>query len=171
MVDGRDAAFTAFVAEHRTKLVRTAFLLCGDWARAEDVTQVALGRLYGSWGRVRQSHEAYARTIVTRSAVDESRRPWRREVSVDNEYLRERDVGSGCFEDALADRLHLDEALRRLPPRQRQVVVLRHYWNLSVVESAEELGLSAGTVKSHCSRALERLSELLGPDVEELRRR
>jgi len=80
---GRDADFTAYVAARRPHLRRTAYLLCGDWHQAEDLVQTALAKLYVAWPRVRRdgSPEAYARKILVRSHLDETRRPWRRERS------------------------------------------------------------------------------------------
>ena len=155
---GRDEAFTAFVGLHRDRLLRAAYLFCGDASRAEDVTQIALCKLYVAWFRVEGSHESYVRTIIARTAVDETRRPWRREVAIADH----KDVAAGV--DAavgVVARLTLRTALLTLPLRQRQVVVLRHYWGMSVHETAEVLGLSPGTVKSHGSRALKRLNTLL----------
>lgn len=153
----RDEAFTAFVMAHRARLLRAAYLICGDASRAEDITQIALSKLYVAWHRVEGSHESFARMIIARTAVDESRRPWRREVSV-------ADHGELAVVDAAGNtaiRMTLRRALLMLPLRQRQVVVLRHYWGLTVQETAAMLALSPGTVKSHASRALKRLNVLL----------
>ena len=83
----RDTEFTAFVVERRQVLLRTAYLLCGSWTQAEDVVQIALSKLYVAWPRVQPASGAYAyaRQIVARTAVDEWRRPWRREVVAGNE--------------------------------------------------------------------------------------
>lgn len=155
----RDEAFTAFVRVHRKRLLRAAYLVSGDAARAEDVTQIALSKLYVAWFRVDGTHESYVRTIISRTAADEARRPWRREVSgeVDEGLLG----SEGDEASAAVARLTLRTALLTLPVRQRQVVVLRHYWGMSVLETAAMLGLSQGTVKSHGSRALKRLNVLL----------
>lgn len=153
----RDEAFTAFVVAHRDRLLRAAYLICGDASRAEDVTQIALSKLYVAWHRVEGSHEAFARTIIARTAVDESRRPWRREVAFgEHDGLAVVDAAGN-----VATRITLRRALLMLPLRQRQVVVLRHYWGLPVRETAAMLALSPGTVKSHASRALKRLNELM----------
>lgn len=153
----RDEAFTALVVAHRDRLLRAAYLICGDASRAEDVTQIALSKLYVAWPRVEGSHESFARTIIARTAVDESRRPWRREVSVaDHDEFPDVDAAGNT-----AIRMTLRRALMTLPLRQRQVVVLRHYWGLPVRETADMLALSPGTVKSHASRALKRLNILL----------
>lgn len=159
MRPARDDGFTAYVAERRAHLYRTAFLLCGDPHRAEDIVQTALAKLYSAWGRASRmdSVDAYARRIVVNSHVDEVRRPWRRERPVEGSAL-DRVAPAGLSpEDADA----LWSALRGLAPGQRRVVVLRHYWGLSVDETAADLGISPGTVKSQTSEALARLREAL----------
>lgn len=160
----RDAEFSGFVNDQRDRLLRTAYLLCGDWARAEDVTQIALSKLYLAWHRIEDSREAYARQIVVRSAVDERRRPWRREVSTPDHLL---DLGSDVSREELPRGTELRRALLALPPRQRQVVVLRYYQDLSVQDTADLLAITSGTVKSTCARALLRLHELLSATTED----
>lgn len=156
----RDEAFTTYVVSSRRRLVRTAYLLCGSWDRAEDITQIALAKLYTAWPRVQRHRgpDAYVRQIIARTTVDEWRRPWRREVAVGEGLV---DLQTSTPAEDGVDRRELLEALGRLPGRQRQVVVLRHYWGLSVAEVATDLGISVGSVKSHCSRAVDRLAELL----------
>lgn len=163
MTATRDAEFTDFVAASRGSLLRVAYLLCGDWARAEDVTQVSLVKLYLAWARVHTSAEAYARTIIARTAVDEHRRAWRREVNT-------ADLSDAGRDDPdTSHRLDLRAALLRLPPRQRQVVVLRYYEQLSVQETATALGITTGTVKSSCARGLAALNLLLTEGEELIR--
>ncbi|WP_375429695.1 SigE family RNA polymerase sigma factor [uncultured Friedmanniella sp.] len=156
----RDDAFTTYVVASRRRLVRTAYLLCGSWDRAEDITQIALAKLYVAWPRVQRHRgpDAYVRKIIARTTVDEWRRPWRREVAASDDLV---DLGTPTPAEDGVERRDLLEALSRLPGRQRQVVVLRHYWGLSVAEVADDLGISTGSVKSHCSRAVSRLAELL----------
>lgn len=153
----RDAAFTAFVEARRDHLRRTAYAVCGDWHRADDLVQTALVKLYAAWPRVRRagSEEAYARTIIVRAAIDEARRPWRRERPTDE--LPDRAEPDAPY--ALDAREHdeLFEALQRLPAMQRSAVVLRHWLGLSVEETAATLRIGEGTVKSHTSRGLSAL--------------
>jgi RNA polymerase sigma-70 factor (sigma-E family) len=146
----RDAEFEAYVAVARPRLRRLAYSLCGDWHRADDILQTALAKLYVAWPRVAQAsdQDAYVRRTVARTTIDESRRPWRREQS----SLDGLDV-EATGEDLLA-RHDLVAALQRLPEMQRKTVVLRHWLGLSVAETAHDLGIAEGTVKSHCSRAL-----------------
>jgi RNA polymerase sigma-70 factor (sigma-E family) len=151
----RDEEFSAYVAQRRAQLYRTAVLLCGDPHRAEDVVQTALAKLYAAWPRVRRadSVDAYARRAVVNVHLDEARRPWRRERSTETSRLDGRARSGLPPEESDA----LWTALRSLPAGQRRVVVLRHFWGLSVEETAADLGISTGTVKSQTSDALARL--------------
>lgn len=156
----RDAQFSEFVAARQAHLRRIAFALCGDWHRADDLVQSSLVKLHVAWPRIQRvgNEEAYVRRIMVRTNIDEHRRPWRRERP--SEELRD-DPTEGREADAVEDRADLVAALQRLPSMQRKVVVLRHWLDLSVRETATELGISEGTVKSHSSRGLARLSTLL----------
>lgn len=151
----RDDAFTEFVVARRDHLRRTAYAVCGDWHRADDLVQTALVKLYAAWPRVqrRGAEEAYARTIIVRAAIDDSRRPWRRERPV----AQLPDAAT----EAPEDRGELFDALQRLPVMQRSAVVLRHWLGLSVEETAATLRISQGTVKSHTSRAMTALRATL----------
>lgn len=157
-----DAEFSSYVAARRPQLFRTACLLCGDPHRAEDIVQDALVRLYAAWDRVStvESVDAYVRRIIVNAHYSDRRRPWRRE-SVREVPEVPLDPGFPVEE---ADAIR--EALRRLPPGQRRVIVLRHIWGLSVDETARELGISPGTVKSQSSDALTALRRALTPDLE-----
>jgi RNA polymerase sigma-70 factor (sigma-E family) len=159
----RDAAFTEYVAARRTELRRLAFALCGSWDRAEDMLQNALVKLYVAWPRVEAAHnqDAYVRRAVLNAVVDESRRPWRRESPVD-------EVGDRVA-PAAEETPDFAAALALLPTMQRKVVVLRHWLDLSVEETAAELGIAEGTVKSHHHRAMTRLRECLTAKPHEAR--
>lgn len=155
----RDVEFTEFVAARRTQLRRIAYALCGDWHQADDLVQIALAKLYVAWPRIhkRGAEEAYARQIIVRTSIDESRRPWRREYAGLDGLEHEQPTS-----DPLpTEHGTLIPALQQLPEMQRKCVVLRHWLDLSVEETARELTISAGTVKSHTSRALVRLHELM----------
>jgi len=157
-----DADFTEYVAARRKALLVAAYFCCGSWNHAEDVLQAALAKLYVAWPRVRRrgAEEAYVRQIIVNASIDESRRPWRRERSFDL-------VPDQGYE--LPDRAEWSElmaALAALPPRQRQVVVLRHWLGLSVDETAADLGISPGTVKSQTAHGLEHLRRALEVDVD-----
>lgn len=147
----RDADFTAYVDANRTRLRRLAYSLCGDWHAADDIVQTSLAKLYVVWPKVRRTsnQDAYVRRTIARTTIDESRRPWRRERSGLDGFDAEARAGADAGE-----RSDLVDALMRLPEMQRKTVVLRHWLGLSVAETAADLGLSEGTVKSHTFRAL-----------------
>ena len=154
----RDNEFSDFVAARRTHLRRIAYAVCGDWHRADDLLQTALVKLYVAWPRLHLDgrEEAYVRQIIVRANIDESRRPWRRERSgLDGHDPVAR------VELPVEERSALFDALQDLPIRQRKVIVLRHWLGLSVEETASELGLATGTVKSHSSRGIEKLRAAL----------
>lgn len=153
----RDREFTAYVEARSVDLKRAAYLLCGDSHRAEDLVQAALTKLYVAWERVerRGALDAYARQILVRTAIDESRRPWRREVI--SEHAHEVASTAEEYDDELL------AELAKLPPRQRAAVVLRYWNDLSVEETARLMDCSPSTVKTQAARGLERLRTLLAP--------
>ncbi|WP_109509491.1 SigE family RNA polymerase sigma factor [Nocardioides speluncae] len=154
----REAAYSAYVAARQTHWRRVAYALCGDWHHAEDLLQIALTKLYVAWPKlaIDGREDAYVRQIIVRANIDEYRRPWRRErIGVEGPEPVARE------ELAFEDRSELMDALRDLSPMQRKVVVLRHWLGLSIEETATELKISAGTVKSHNARGLERLQSLI----------
>lgn len=147
----KDAEFSAYLQGRQATLLRTAYLLTGDAQTAEDVVQTAFAKLYLSWGRAAEgSLDAYVRRIVVNEAHSVWRRPWRRrEVSA--AVLPEHGQ-SQEYDDGRAAEVW--QAVSRLPKRQRAVIVLRYYEDLSEAEIAEVLEISPGTVKSQASRAL-----------------
>jgi len=164
----RDAEFVEFVTAQRTALVRMARLLtAGDDGLAEDLVQTTLTRLYLHWPRVRRAGNpvGYARTSLTHAFVDELRRAHRRrETPTDTVH----DGGYDGVHDADADTdlaQAVLAALGTLAPRQRAVVVLRHFLDLDVAETARVLGCSTGTVKSQNAKALGHLRDVLEPAI------
>src|SRR3954453_22241814 len=156
-----DQAFTEFVVASWASLYRTAYLLLGDRGLAEDLVQTALAKTYASWGKVRDVGAArgYARTVLVNTASSWFRkRGWRAERPTET-------VESGSYDEDPTVRPAIAAALARLAPRQRVVVVLRFYEDLSVAETARTLHCSEGTVKSQTSDALTRLRALLGEAV------
>jgi RNA polymerase sigma-70 factor (sigma-E family) len=148
----RDAEFSAYMQARQPALLRTAFLLTGDAHTAEDVVATALAKLYLSWDKIREreSVDGYVRRIIANETTSLWRRPWRRrEVAADvlPEHGR-----LDAYDDGRAAAVW--QAVSSLPPRQRAVVVLRYYEELSEAEIAHVLGISPGTVKSQASRAL-----------------
>ncbi len=147
-----------FVTHHANALCRTAYLLCGDWRRAEDATQEALIRMYRLWPRMQKRHglKAYARKVVVTTTLEALRRKSSREVVADSaQFLATPDLADPL--GRLESRMVIREALAELPPRQRACVVLRYFDQLSVEETAEALGVRPGTVKSQTLRALDKL--------------
>ena len=153
----------------------TAFLLCGNWHEAEDVMQSAFLKLYLAGPKLsdRSGLEPYLRQIVVRTFLAERRKVrWRREKLTDAppEGLSS-PAGSntaGAGEDRLV-RLVVWQALTAVPARQRAVLVLRYWHDLSVEDTATALNCSTGTVKSQSSKGLETLRRKLGPDFDQLR--
>jgi RNA polymerase sigma-70 factor (sigma-E family) len=158
MADANEDAFRAFALSRRPALRRTAYLLCGDWHQADDLVQAALVKLYVAWPRIRSGEQpdAYMHRILVRCYLDERRRPWRRESSV--EIVDDR----GAVARPTDELLDLRAALARLPRRQRATLLLRFWVDASVAQTADALGCSEGTVKSQTARALNTLRELLG---------
>jgi RNA polymerase sigma-70 factor (sigma-E family) len=173
-VEQRDEQeFAEYFAARRDAVRRTAFLLCGDWHRADDLAQTAFVALHRHWRKVRdkQALDAYVRRTLVRAVIDESRRPWRRERFVDAvpENGGEPANGTDVLGDGVATRQTLLSGLRRVPPRQRAVLVLRFLEGMDVTGAAEVLGCTEGTVKSQTARGLEALRAALGDTLDDLR--
>ena len=145
--------FDSFVAARSAALLRTAYLLTRDHAQAEDLLQTALTKAWFSWGRISGEPEAYVRKILVNTFASWWRRKWNGELAT--EELPERGVADTA--DASGSSHDLWQALGRLPRRQRAVVVLRYFEDLTETETADVLGCSVGNVKSQCSRALSKL--------------
>jgi RNA polymerase sigma-70 factor (sigma-E family) len=156
----RDEQFHRFVLSHRAGLVRTATLLtAGDTHLAEDLVQSTLTKLYVAWPAFRRADnpEGYLRRTLVNALTDERRRWWRRhERSMVDPPER---PGAEPDRDEITDGLRA--ALRDLPPKMRAAIVFRYFYDLDVVDTADALGCSAGTVKSQTARALERLRAAL----------
>jgi len=150
---GATAEFDAFVAARYSALVRTAYLLTHDGALAEDLVQTALAKSWPKWRRVHTAPEAYVRKVMVNTFATWWRRRWRGERPTDD--LPERPADTGDPDGG--ERPDLWSALRRLPPRQRAVLVLRYYDDLTETETATLLDCSVGTVKSQASKALAKL--------------
>ena len=148
-----DEAFTAFVSAAEPRLLRAAWLLTGDAWRAEELVQDTLVRTYAVWHRVStRDPYAYARRTLINARTDSWRR--RRKERLTGEVPD----GPGPDQvERVVQRSEIAAALQRLRPRERQIVVLRYYLDRSEQETADELGISLGTVKSTASRALARL--------------
>lgn len=153
---GRREELGFLFREHYPAMVRLAYLLTSDRGLAEDIAQEAFIRTWRAWHRIQKegSAPAYLRATV----VNLSRSSLRRRLVERRHATAEPD---GTSDGDPADRLAVVEALRRLPHGQRSVVVLRYHLDLSEEQTAEALGIAAGTVKSQTHKALARLGELL----------
>lgn len=147
-----EAGFRAFVEANGATLLHAARLLTGDHQRGEDLVQTALTRLYLKWGRI-DAPLPYARRALVNAHIDQSRRRWWGERPT--ETLPE--VAAAAETSAVDARDELRRLLAGLAPKDRAVIVLRYYCDLSEQDTAATLGVPVGTVKSSCARALARL--------------
>ena len=160
MVSASDDDFIAFVRDTSPQLLRTAWFVCGDPVQAEELVQAALEKVYVRWRRLEHgTATAYARKVIVNHHID-TRRHRSREV------LTERTPDRAAPEHGVEETDALIRALATLAPRERQVVVLRHYADLSEQDVAATLGIGLGTVKSSGSRGLAKLREILVPEGE-----
>lgn len=148
-----EAGFAEFVAARSPRLLRTAYLLTHDWALAEDLLQTALAKSWFAWSRLGDDPEPYVRKVLVNTYATWWRRKWRGETpTAELPELADADPTR-----ALDDREELWRAMERLPRRQRAVLVLRYFEDLTEAQIADVLGISIGTVKSQASKALARL--------------
>jgi RNA polymerase sigma-70 factor (sigma-E family) len=165
-----EESFRRFAVAHAGKLRRSAYLLCGDWHFAEDLMQNTLIKIYRSWSRVQKDESLanYGRTVLLRTWLDEKRRPWRRSEQTAAAVPERSDDarGPGDSPERLWAQDLVHQGLLRLPPRQRAVLVLRYFEQLSVAEAAAVMRCTEGTVKSQTARGLDALrasvSQLVG---------
>lgn len=144
-------SFADFVAAKSPELLRSAWLLTGDWHAAHDLVQTSLEKVWPRWGKSIEHPEAYVRRVMLTTYLSWRRRRWTAEMPT--EVMPDRSSG-----DEHPDlRLALLGVLARLSPRARAVIVLRYFDDLTEVQTAEVLGCSVGTVKSHASRGLQQL--------------
>ena len=164
-----EAQFAAYFTARRDVVRRTAYLLCGDWHFADDLTQMSFVRVAAGWRKVRdrEALDAYVHTVLIRTFLAEQRRWFRRRERTTAEVVdagpggSAGSAGAADAADAVSRRLVLAAALRRLPDGQRAVIVARFYADLDVAATAEALGCSPGTVKSQTARAVRALREHL----------
>jgi RNA polymerase sigma-70 factor (sigma-E family) len=150
--------FEEFVREQSRALLRTAWLLTGNWAEAEDLVQSALAATWTHWPSITRydAPQVYTRRVIVTTFLRWRRRRWVDELATLD--LPERPSADDAF--ARSDkRESLLDALRILPPRQRAAITLRYFADLSERDTARTLGCSAGAVKSHCSKAIARLRD------------
>jgi RNA polymerase sigma-70 factor (sigma-E family) len=155
------AAVTDLFREHHLGLVRLALVMVGDLATAEDVVQDAFERLHSGWAGLREQRSglAYARASV----LNGCRSVHRRAAVARRHAPRLAEPAQEASPESLAaDRSELAAALRSLPSRQREVLVLRYYADLDVAEIANTLRIAPSAVRSNCSRGLTALARALG---------
>lgn len=148
-----EAGFRAFVEQNGATLLHAARLLTGDHHRGEDLVQTALTKVYLKWGRI-EAPLPYARKALVTAHIDQSRRKWwgeRPTETLPEQPTASPDVAASDMRDELR------RMLSGLSARERAVVVLRYYCDLSEQDTADTLGIPVGTVKSSCARALARL--------------
>ncbi|HVX43912.1 MAG TPA: SigE family RNA polymerase sigma factor [Mycobacteriales bacterium] len=149
--------FRRFVSTRGSALCRSAYLLTGDWQLGEDLVQTALA---STWARHRllrnpEAVEAYVRRAMARTLIS-----WRRRRSFGELPVEDVEVGIVVEPvEGAVERNDMWSALRRLPVKQRAVLVLRYYEDLSEHQIADVLGCSRGTVKSHAARGLRALRD------------
>jgi RNA polymerase sigma-70 factor (sigma-E family) len=159
MQDADRESFEAWARSRQQRLVRVAYLLTGDFQRAEDLVQEALVKAALRWPALAQSNpDAWVRTVLYRDHISWWRRH-RREPDLSTDQPHTTAFGP--------DRLVMRAALQRLTTRQRAVLVLRYLEDLSLVDTAEVLGITVGSVKKHASVALNRL-RVVAPELEDL---
>jgi RNA polymerase sigma-70 factor (sigma-E family) len=162
----RDEEFARYYIARGDIMRKTAYLLCGDWHLAEDLTQTTFVRLYQVWRRVnrRDVLDQYTRQVLFRVFLDERRRPWRREKST----VDVTPPDGPAPHIGVADQIAVRMAMAGVPPRQRATLVCRFWLDMSVEDTADVLGCSPGTVKSQTARGLAKLRVSLGPLREPL---
>ncbi|MGC5028362.1 SigE family RNA polymerase sigma factor [Micromonospora sp. DT229] len=155
--------FHEFVVQRSPALSRTAYLLTGDHQLAEDLLQTALASSYRHWRRIHDGDpEAYVRRVMYHQQVSW----WRRRRPSERLESQPPEVAKDDHSEATALRLSVVAALRQLTPRQRAVVVLRFYEDLTEAQVAAALGCSVGTVKRHSHDAVRRL-RAIAPELVE----
>jgi RNA polymerase sigma-70 factor (sigma-E family) len=155
----RELDFVDFVAARWKSLYRLAYLLTASPTAAEDMLQTALEKAYVNWARISRMEypEAYVRRMLAHAVVSSGRRGWLREVpSIEMPERSEEPVEVGVL-----DRSLLWPLVCALPARQRAVIVLRYYEDLTEAQISEVLGCAPGTVKSQASAAMKALRRAL----------
>ncbi|MEV0616376.1 SigE family RNA polymerase sigma factor [Nonomuraea sp. NPDC050404] len=170
----RHDGFREFVLARQQALMRTAYLLTGDAHLAEDLLQSVLAKIVGQWEKLSRggNPEAYTRKALVNQYISWRRRP---RPELPSAEVPERGTS---YDEAALDRIVLRQALAKLTPKQRAVIVLRFWEDLTEAQAAEALGCSVGNVKSQTHHALTRLrtiapelAHLLNtPEIEEVAR-
>lgn len=168
MMRSRESEFQAFAAGFLPALLKGAYLLLRDVDLAEDAVQGTMLRVFRNWERARVAPEAYSRQALVSVCRDHWRRSGRRPAENLTGDASSFEALVGAAGTPLEDREALKQALALLPEQQREVLVLRFYFDLSVAETAAALGVPVGTVKSATHRGLEQLRVLLTQPAKEV---
>jgi RNA polymerase sigma-70 factor (sigma-E family) len=158
---GHDRAFAEYYTVHGAKIRNMAYLLCGDWHRAEDLTQTVFTKLYRSWRRISRDEvpQAFARRTLFRTFLDEQRRPWRREVIVGD--FGAAGIHPPVDDPDVASQLAVRRVVADLPARQRAALVLRYWEDQPYEEVARVLGCTVSTARSLATRGVQALRKAL----------
>jgi RNA polymerase sigma-70 factor (sigma-E family) len=156
-----DHAVTVLYGTHYRALVRLAVLLVRDVATAEEVVQDSFVAMHASWRRLRDTEKALS--YLRQSVVNRSRSVLRHRVVMDRNAPKPPPQQPSAEQGAIAEleRSAVIDALRKLPARQREAIVLRYYADLSEAQIASAMGISRGAVKSHTARGLSFLRTVL----------
>lgn len=165
-------SFEEFVASAGPGIRRLAYLLCGDVHRAEDLTQTALAKVYRHWSRVgvMEHPTAYVNRVLVREATSWRRRKASTEVVTDDLTRWDSESQHPDHADAIAEADAMWQLLATLPPKQRAVLVLRYYQDMSDEQIAETVACSPSTVRSNAARAFATLREAAGDQPKEVAR-
>ncbi|HEY2508594.1 MAG TPA: SigE family RNA polymerase sigma factor [Streptosporangiaceae bacterium] len=160
-----DRAVTALYSTHYRSLVRLAALLLRDVATAEEVVQDSFVAMHGGWRRLRDNDKALS--YLRQSVVNRSRSVLRHRVVVDRNAPKPSPDMPSAEQGAIAllERSAVVSALRKLPARQREALVLRYYADLTEAQIATAMGISRGAVKSHTARGISAMRGVLGPEA------
>jgi RNA polymerase sigma-70 factor (sigma-E family) len=150
----READFTAYVRARQRHFVRFAYLLTNDPHSAEDLVQSAFAKVYRKWDSIQDSPDAYVRRTIINEHHSWWRRTWRHKEVTGSDLITFANPAGAPDQYADDD---LRTHIRRLPTQQRAAIILRYYEDLTEAQTADVLGISVGTVKSHTSRALNAL--------------
>jgi RNA polymerase sigma-70 factor (sigma-E family) len=161
-MDGLGSDFDQFVRDSSPGLVRTAYLLTGDRGHAEDIVQTALLQVARKWRRIRGEPTPYAR----RAVINLAKNHWRHRFRRPHESTATVERGYAPPESDVLLQQVLLRAVTDLPVRQRAVLVLRYFQDLSIEQTADALGCSIGTVKSQTHHAISKLREALGDPTD-----
>lgn len=153
--------FTSYVRDRGPALLRTARSLTANPSDAEDLLQTALTKTYLAWDRIDDHHalDGYVRRTLVNTRTSQWRKRRVDEFALATDELPERPAPGPDAADRQAQRDAMLRAVSRLPPRQRAMVVLRYYEDMTEAQTAQALGVSIGTVKSAVSRALDKLRD------------